>query len=164
MRSECLTYLNKDVKTLYEVMSEFSRLIYIHFNAQTTEALTITRLALNIFKNKYYKNVNIPSINKVYLFNFIKEGYYGGNTEVYIPYGKDLMYLDINSLYPYAALNPMPGLNCEYLESLEEQGLDLEKLFGFFQAKVKTNDLYIGLLPIHKNNQLISPNGKFEGI
>ena len=149
---------------LFQVMNEFSRLIYIKFNSQMTEALTITRLALNIFKRKYYKNINIPSINKIYLFNFIKEGYYGGNTEVYIPYGKDLVYLDINSLYPYAALNSMPGLNCEYIESLDVKGLELDNLFGFFQARVKTNDLYIGLLPIHKNNRLISPNGEFEGI
>jgi len=129
-----------------------------------TDALTITRLALNIFKNKYYKSLNIPSIDKLYLFNFITEGYYGGNTEVYKPHGKDLIYLDINSLYPYAALNPMPGLNCEYIESLEDNGLNLDNLFGFFHATVKTNDLYIGLLPLHKNGQMISPNGVFEGI
>ena len=29
-------------------MNEFSRLIYIYFNIQITDSLTITRLALNI--------------------------------------------------------------------------------------------------------------------
>ena len=29
-----------------------------------TDALTITRLALNIFKKKYYNNIKIPTINK----------------------------------------------------------------------------------------------------
>jgi len=129
-----------------------------------TDALTITRLALNIFKKKYYKNKLIPSINKLFLFNFIKEGYYGGITEVYIPYGKDLLYLDINSLYPYSALNYLPGNICHYLESLSEDGLDLDSLFGFFYAKVKTNIQYLGLLPLRLKDKLIFPNGEMEGI
>ena len=164
LKSECLIYLNKDIKGLFEVMNEFSRLIYIYFNVQMTDALTITRLALNIFKKNYYKNQCIPSINKIYLFNFIKEGYFGGITDVYKPYGKDLIYIDVNSLYPYAALNYMPGTDCYFIESFEDKGLDLDNLFGFFYARVKTNNLYIGLLPVHKDNRLICPNGEFDGI
>ena len=129
-----------------------------------TDALTVTRLALNIFKSKYYNKHCIPSINKIYLFNFIKEGYYGGLTEVYRPYGRDLVYIDINSLYPYAALNPMPGTDCYYIETFKDKGLDLDKLFGFFYAKVKTNNQYLGLLPVHRGGRLICPNGEFEGI
>lgn len=86
-------------------MQEFSRLIYINFNIQMVESLTITCLTLNIFKQNYYKNQNNPSINKIYLFNFIKEAYYVGITEVYKPFGKILVYIDINSLYPFAALS-----------------------------------------------------------
>nr|QWO71376.1 DNA polymerase [Calocybe gangraenosa] len=164
LKSECLIYLNKDLKGLFEVMNEFSRLIFIYFNVQLTDALTITRLALNIFKSKFYKKQVIPSVNKIYLFNFIKEGYYGGITEVYRPYGKDLVYIDVNSLYPYVALNPLPGNDCYFMESFEEKGLDLDKLFGFFYAKVKTNNSYLGLLPVHLDNRLICPNGEFEGI
>ena len=164
LKSECLNYLYKDIKGLFEVLNEFSRLIYIHFNIQMTDALTITRLALNIFKKNYYKIHNIPSINKIYLFNFIKEAYFGGITEVYRPYGQDLIYIDVNSLYPYAALNPLPDTDCFYIESFEDKGLDLDKLFGCFFDRVKTNDLYIGLLPIHNENRLILPNGEFYGI
>jgi hypothetical protein len=164
VKEECLKYLTKDVKGLYYVMEEFSRLIYIYFNVQLTEALTITRLAINIFKKKYYKIKKIPYIIKYFLFSFIKEGYYGGITEVYIPYGKDLIYIDINSLYPYVGLKPMPGNQCIFLESFDEKGLELEELFGFFYCKVKTNDLYIGLLPVRINNQLVYPNGEFHGI
>ena len=48
-----------------------------------TNALTITRLSLNIFLDKFYPNKVIPLINKLNIFNFIKEGFYGGITEVY---------------------------------------------------------------------------------
>ena len=155
------------MKSLLSVMDEFSQILYIQFNSELTEGLTITRLALNIFFKKYYfyKNKAIPLINKLFLFDFIKEAYFGGITEVYKPFGKDLNYIDVNSLYPFAAINPMPGIECNYIESLDQiNGLNLENLFGFFYAKVKTNDQYLGLLPVRRDNRLIFPNGKFEGI
>lgn len=164
LKLECLDYLSADIKGLYEVLSEFSRLIYIHFNVQMVESLTITRLALNIFKQNYYENNNIPSINKIYLFNFISEAYFGGITEVYKPFGQNLVYIDINSLYPFAALSPMPGTNCVYMETFEEKGLNLDNLFGFFYAKVKTNNQYLGLLPVRNEKGLIFPQGEFTGI
>jgi len=70
----------------------------------------------------------------------------------------------VNSLYPFASLNPMPGSESTYIESLDEQGLELDNLFGFFYAKVITNDQYLGLLPLHINNNLILPNGNYFGI
>ena len=164
LKSNCLEYLTKDLKGLFEVINEFSRLIYIHFNIQMVDYLTITSLALNIFKKNYYKIQKIPSINKIYLFNFIKEAYIGGITEVYKPFGTNLVYIDNNSLYPASSLNPMPGANCFFVESFVESGLDLDNLFGIFYAKVKTNNLYLGLLPVRTNKGLIFPNGAFEGI
>lgn len=164
LKTQCLEYLAKDLKGLLEVLNEFSRLIYIYFNIQMVDYLTITSLALNIFKQNYYKIQNIPSINKIYLFNFIKEAYFGGITEVYKPFGKNLVYIDANSLYPHSSLNPLPGTDCFFVESFLNSGLELEDLFGVFYAKVKTNDLYLGLLPIRTTKGLIFPNGEFEGI
>ena len=40
---------------------------------------------------------------------FIRRGYYGGHTDVYIPYGENLHYYDVNSLYPFSMLRDMPG-------------------------------------------------------
>lgn len=167
LREETLYYLENDLKALLEVLIIFSNTLYVDYNCQMTDGLTITRLALNIFLNNYYDfNFKpLPLINKSNYFNFIKEGYYGGITEVYKPYGKNLIYLDVNSLYPYAALNPMAGTNCTYLHNLGEGGLDLDNLFGFFYAKVKTTNDYLGLLPLHTDkNSLIHPNGEFYGI
>ena len=49
---------------------------------------------------------------KLTSYNDIKQAYFGGNTEVYKPRGKYLYYYDVNSLYPYVALQDMPGLTC----------------------------------------------------
>lgn len=136
-----------------------------------TEGLTINRLALNLYVNNYLNDQEIPLISKLNLFNFIYYAYYGGITEVYMPYGTNLKYYDVNYLYPYAALNNMPGLECHYLETFThdtpdgpEQGLDLDNLFVFFYAKVKTNDQYLGLLPVKTEKGLIFPNGHFSGV
>ena len=164
LKQNCLTYLESDLRSLLDVLNEFSRQLFINFNTQMTDALTITRLAFNMFFDNFYKIKQIPLINKSYMFNFIKEAFFGGITEVYIPHGHNLVYLDVNSIYPNEALNPLPGLNCVYLESYDDKGLNLDELFGFFLAKVKTNDQYLGLLPIHANESLICPNGEFIGI
>jgi hypothetical protein len=162
-----LKYLKNDILGLYEVMEEFNRLTFIHFNQQITDALTITRLSLNIFYRYYYlpSIKPIPYIKKTYIFNFIKEAYFGGITEVYRPYGENLILIDVNSLYPHSALNDMTGIDCRYMETLDhETTLNLDEIFGFFQAKIETNNNYIGLLPIRLKNKIILPNGKFEGI
>lgn len=103
----------------------------------------------------------------MHIFSFIKYSYLGEITEVYKPYVKDLIYIDIISLYlyPYAALNLMPGTLCYWIESSEDKGLNLNELWVFVFAKVQTNKGYLGLLPLRINkNELIYPNGEFMGI
>jgi hypothetical protein len=141
-------------------MDKFNRAVFIEHGVQMTKCLTISRIALTKYMKYYLNDYKLPLINKLSLFNFINFGYYGGITEVYIPYGKDLYYYDVNSLYPFVA-----GLDCTYIEDFSGLGLDLDNLFGFFHAQVETVDnLYIGLLPIRTEKGLILPEGKYEGV
>jgi len=43
----------------------------------------------------------------------VHKAYYGGRNEVFTPLlkNKKAYYYDVNSLYPYAMLKPMSGLN-----------------------------------------------------
>jgi hypothetical protein len=118
---------------------------------------------MNIFLNRFYKN-NIPLINNKSIYTNIKESYFGGITEVYKPYGKKLYYYDVNSLYPYSALNSMPGLHCVYEEDINKNIRDINNdLFGFYFCKIKTSDKYIGLLPFRDKQSIIMPTGEWEG-
>jgi hypothetical protein len=139
-------------------METFNKYVYRNYGVQMTDCLTISRLALNIYLKNYMKDNKIPIINQS-MYNDIKKGYYGGLTEVYKPYGQNLFYYDVNSLYPYAALNPMPGLNCTYIEYMKPVAYKKE-LFGFYYCEVETMDNYLGLLPVHNNFELTMPNGK----
>ena len=74
---------------------------------------------MNVFLKEYYKKSdNIPLIKQKSIYNDIKKSYYGGVTEVYKPYGEKLYLYDVNSLYPFAALNSMPGINCIYRDNI----------------------------------------------
>jgi DNA polymerase type B, organellar and viral len=165
LRQESINYLEKDLVSLLEVLEKFNSSLFINHNIQMTENLTISRIALTKYLKYYLNDYKLPLINKLQHFNFINFGYYGGITEVYIPHGTNLKYYDVNSLYPYVALNPMPGINCTYVENIDGKGLELDNLFGFFYARVKTNSkLYLGILPVKTDLGLIFPNGEFEGV
>ena len=117
---ETLKYLEIDLKSLFEVMSKFSDNIYRNHKVQVSGSLTISSLAMKIFLSRFYDAANapIPLINRKSIADDIRKSYFGGITEVYKPYGEALYYYDVNSLYPYAALNPMPGLACIFNDSI----------------------------------------------
>ena len=129
------------------------------------ESITISGLAMKILLNKYYNN-NIPFIKKPSIYKDIKKGYYGAITEVYKPYGENLYHYDVNSLYPFVALQDMPGLDCNKLTyfNLEYQYCDLKDLFGFFYCTITApKNSYLGLLPYKVKYGIEFPLGEWSG-
>lgn len=140
-------------------MNKFSDYVYYKHNLQVSSCLTISSIAIKLFLNKYYKD-NLALINKRSIYEDIKLSYFGGVTEVYRPYGENLYYYDVNSLYPYAALNSMPGTNCTFETDINILLKDMMNVFGFFYCNVKTNNTYLGLLPVRNTKGIIMPNGE----
>nr|YP_005351174.1 DNA polymerase type B2 [Peltigera malacea]AEK48302.1 DNA polymerase type B2 [Peltigera malacea] len=159
LKVECINYLKKYLISLYQVLSIFNKYVFEKYGVQMTDSLTISRLAMNIFLKKYLKDFKLPVI-KQNMYKDIKQSYFGGITEVYKPYGENLYYYDVNSLYPYASLNSMPGSNCTYIERSD---INIDTLFGFYYCEIETTDNYLGLLPVHRDFELIMPNGKWNG-
>lgn len=163
MKKVTLNYLKGDVISLLQVIYEFNKYIYNTLDVEVTSCLTITGLGLKSWQTNHIKDFKLPLINKKNIYQHIKSAYFGGLSEVYRPYGEDLYYYDINSLYPFQALNPMPGHECTYIEDFSDKGLDLSTLFGFFYCKIKTKDGYLGLLPYKCEGLLTHPLGEWEG-
>jgi hypothetical protein len=115
---------------------------------------------------KYYdiENKPIPLIKDPIIFEDIHKAYYGGRVEVFNPViekndNKKIYYYDVNSLYPYASLNDIPGLHCVFIENVKGI-LELKDLFGYFYCKIKCSDnKYLGLLPKRTDTSLIFPIG-----
>lgn len=122
-----------------------------------SSSLTIAMIGLYVFLTDFYKG-NTPFVNDRTMFSDIKHAYYGGCTEVYRPIGENLLYYDVYSLYPFAALNVMPGTKCTYILS-PSGDLDLDNLFGFFYCEVIAKDGYLGILPYRDKNGLVYPLG-----
>lgn len=80
------------------------------FNIDIEEPMTLSSLAMKIFRQLFYDEKRFP----IYVPNrnedtFIRRGYYGGHADVYVPYGENLHYYDVNSLYPHVMKKyPMP--------------------------------------------------------
>jgi hypothetical protein len=164
-KEQTIKYLEKDLISLWQIINKFSDYIHLKYKIQVTNTLTISSLALKIFLSKYYNN-NIPLITKRSIYEDIKLSYFGGITEVYRPTNinnETLYYYDVNSLYPYAALNIMPGLGCEYVSDINLELNNNLDIFGFYYCKIKTSNNYLGLLPLRSKEGIIMPNGEWEG-
>lgn len=169
LKDECLLYLKKDLISLFQVLNQANKGFHLLFNVQMTESLTISGISHKIYLQKYYDKEKspLPLILKREVWNDIHEAYYGGRVEVYNPRitGEVAYYYDVNSLYPYASLNPLPGLNCKYTEYLKSKP-ELKNLFGFFYCEVEAprGKNYLGLLPYRtEKGSLIFPEGKWKG-
>ena len=152
-KEETIKYLHKDLKSLYEVMEKFSAYIYDKYGIQISDSLTISSIAMKLYLHRFYKKP-IPLITKPSVYSDIKQSYYGGITEVYKPTnmnGEPLYYYDVNSLYPWAALNDMPGQQCILESSINKRFTEDLDLFGFFYCNIRVSEevgLYLGLLPV----------------
>lgn len=69
----------------------------------------------------------------------------------------------MNYLYPYVALQDMPGLICSKLNYYDDNQ-DICSLFGFYYCSIDAPlNSYLGLLPLRTHTGLIFPLGKWEG-
>ncbi|PHU17744.1 hypothetical protein BC332_13439 [Capsicum chinense] len=101
MRSELLEYLRKNVLLLRGVMKKAQKLIWDQLELNIEKNLTLPSLDLYLFHKKFYEPdkwpIYIPNHNED---TFLREGYYEGHVDAYIPIGENLHYNDVNSLYP----------------------------------------------------------------
>ena len=164
-KEELIKYLSQDILILAGVLRKAQEKYWNRLKIDITNCLTVSSMAMKIYRTHYYPTtypIYRPEPNRA---RFIRQGYYGGHTDVYKPYGKDLFYYDVNSLYPYAMTKPMPGGKPVWHGNLECS--DLENLFGFVTAKVTCPDhLKVPLLPYKdpKLGTLLFPTGTFTGV
>lgn len=167
LQYKLLVYMKQDILLLGGVMQKAQEIYWTICNVDIVTQLTLSSLALTIFRMSYYDPntfpIHIPSRNED---TFIRRGYYGGHADVYKPCGDNLYYYDVNSLYPYIMKSyPMPGGEPVWHGKLE--GQDLDNLFGFIEAYVVCpRTISRPFLPYRdeKNQTLLFPTGNFVGV
>lgn len=133
-------YLGQDVYILGQIMRKTQDFFWNNFMVDIVNHLTIASLALKIFRTDYYDDdkhrMYIPNGNAD---KFIRDGYMGGRSDVFIPSGEDLYAYDVNSLYPSVMVgNKMPGGKPVWHPDLTQH--KLEDIFGFVEAVVWCDD------------------------
>lgn len=136
LREQLLEYMTQDIRLLGGVMLKAQEIYWNQYKVDIENCLTLSALAMTIYRTSYYDPnswpIHIPSRNED---TFIRRGYYGGHADTYKPYGENLYYYDVNSLYPYIMKScPMPGGTPVWHAKLE--GQELSNLYGFIEAYV----------------------------
>ena len=166
LKDQLLDYMKQDILLLGGVMLKAQEIYWKLYNVDIESELTHSSLALTIFRMKYYDSktfpIHIPNKNED---TFIRRAYYGGHVDAYKPYGENLYYYDVNSLYPFVMKEfPMPGGEPVWHRNLG--GKDLDSMFGFIEAYVVCpQTIKKPFLPYRdKNKTLIFPTGEFVGV
>ena len=147
---ENLKYLEHDVKGLFEVIESFR-----HWgeNRGALKA-TIASQTLSLYK-KFYHTEPLPRLLPIDE-EFIRKTYYGGRCEIFKMYGENLRYYDINSLYPFVMLQPMPS------GRVVKTGRIHKDKIGFYKVRLKIPPCYIPPVAKIMDTKLIFPCGEFE--
>ena len=115
---------------LFYALIEAQKLYIIIYNIDITTILSTSTLSLKIFRRNFL-NIDIP-ILKGTEDSFIRGGYFGGATDYYKPYIQDGYYYDVNSLYPFAMLNPIPYKIINYYKDMSK--INLNNFYGYCLA------------------------------
>jgi hypothetical protein len=152
-------YLRHDVLGLYEVIEKFYSLEPLK---GVSHKMTTSSLAMNIFRMNYIGDEILYKLTEE-KEDFVRQGYYGGRTEIFKMVGKNVKEYDVNSMYPTAMLEPMPvGSKGAWAKSYSFKN---PNTVAFVQAKIKTPaNLSIPLLPFRYDGKLLFPSGDFEGV
>ncbi|KAG0450457.1 hypothetical protein HPP92_026900 [Vanilla planifolia] len=136
MKNGLLDYMKQDILLLGGVMKNAQEIYWKLYNVDIESKITLSSLALTIFRLKYYDAthfpIHIPNKNEDSL---IRRADYGGHADTYKPYGQNLYCYNVNSLYPFFMKEfPMPGGVLVWQGNLE--GKDLDSMFGYIEAYV----------------------------
>jgi len=164
LHKQFLEYAIQDSISLLNAMSKAQKLYFEKHKVDICSIVSTASLSLKIFRTKYL-NFNIPVLNNT-LDNFIRFSYYGGATDYYKKYGKDLYYYDVNSLYPYVMLKDMPYKPLKWYEDMSE--IKLEDFFGFALARIEcSNNVKLPILPFKSRDvdlKILYPRGVFTEV
>jgi hypothetical protein len=155
-------YAIQDSVALLNALLKAQEIYLRDFNIDITSIVSTSSLSLKIFKTKFL-DVDIP-ILKGSTDKFIRKSYFGGGTDYYKGYGENLYYYDVNSLYPYSMMKPMPFKLIKHHNNLNIELKVNTNLFGFFEAECFVPNNGRPMLPYKHEGKTIYPYGKWKGI
>ena len=133
-------YLKNDVVGLYDIILKFETLVN---SLGGNIKLTIGSTALDIYLRNYYEG-GLLAVERLY--NEMRSAYYGGRTEVFKTYGRNLYHYDYNSMFPSVMLNNFPVGS-----PVEIKGIKNAVEHGIYEIETFIPDDIVSPLPIREN-------------
>jgi hypothetical protein len=124
---EFKSYSKQDSIALFDCIHKLQEMYLLDYNVDICSILSTSTLSLKIFRSKYLK-VNIP-ILKRRDDSFLRNSYFGGATDYYKLRAENLFYYDVNSLYPFAMMKPMPKQLIRKFTITKNNGFNLNNFF-----------------------------------
>ena len=155
-------YALQDAKALFDALRSAQLFYWDKFSVDIVSVYSTATLSLKVYRTKF-QTEPIP-ILKYNTDSFIRNSYYGGGTDVYKAYGENIHHYDVNSLYPFAMLNPMPYSLLNDGKIIDLSNRSLETFFGFAYCRIFCPlDMLRPVLPFHSNGKTIYPVGTWQG-
>ena len=160
-------YIENDVITLYELLINFKAVMQETFpcveEKQILKKLTLYSLTQYIFLKYYYKHTFAALFSEK--DEAIRKSYLGGISDIYKPFGENLVMLDFNSMYPYIMTELKLGLDkikiYRNITNMQEFCLNP----GFMEVDVICKkELRLPFLALKHNNKILQPTGNFRTI
>jgi len=135
-----------------------------YFNEFQVDIMSIystASLAMKVFRQKFFPNhVQEIPILKGNVDVFVRQAYLEGAVDVYKRYAENVYYYNVNDLYLFAQLKPLP-FNCiGYKKKLDS----LDNFFGFVEVEVTAPMLPKPMLPLSRKGKIFFPTGTWKGI
>jgi DNA polymerase type B, organellar and viral len=149
-------------KNINESMNKAQSYYFNKYGVDITTVLSMSSLAFKLFRVNFLKE-NIPILSKEQ-DKTIRQSYFGGAVHVFKSYARGVFHYDVNSLYPFAMLKPMPYKllkrfipNCNFRLN--------DKFFGYIKVEVTINNSVEKiLLPQRVDDKIIYEPGTFTNI
>lgn len=181
-------YLEGDCVKLYDSLEKFQRFLVDDLGGEL--GITTPSTAMKLYRRRYMGHGKTPALIDQHrhfkecdgvgssplgtcnacMHDWIRRGYYGGRTECFRSQGKGLSYYDINSSYPRAMLEDMPGGVVKQYGP-KKTVTDFHRIerdaVGFIECEVYIpRTCYIPPLPYRdkQRGKLIFPSGTFSGV
>jgi hypothetical protein len=155
-------YAIQDSVALLKALLKAQEIYLRDFNIDITSIVSTSSLSLKIFRSKFL-SVDIP-ILKGSTDKFIRKSYFGGACDYYKGHGENLYYYDVNSLYPYSMMKPMPFNLIKHHNNLNIDFKVNTNLFGFFEVECFVPNNGRPMLPYKHEGKTIFPYGRWTGV
>lgn len=158
-----------DVKGLYEILRKAQKMFYNRFGVDCSKAMTVSQLALRIFRTRYQSNsLRNPLVvgdrhdkGLIGEFKLIQNSYAGGRVEVFdMNLKNEVAVYDINSMYPSVMLKPVPINSYFCLENVSPGKAEeiILNNHGFADVTVTSRREFFPLLWTKQDGKLLFTN------